>query len=73
MLLCFKIIDAMLIRVHVKPNAINNLITIMENELHVRIREMPVDGKANKYLQIIYRDSCVIIPKGFYTCIKSLQ
>jgi uncharacterized protein (TIGR00251 family) len=64
----------MMIHVHVKPNAKTDSITITENnELHVRIREVPVDGKANKYLvgylSKIFKvtKSSVIISKGLST------
>lgn len=69
----------MIIRVHVKPNAKADSITIAENgELHIRIREVPVDGKANKYLveylSKIFKvaKSSVTISKGLHTSHKTI-
>ena len=69
----------MIIRVHVKPNAKSDSITVAENNvLHIRIRETPVDGKANRYLlnylSRIFKvtKSSIAISKGLHTSHKTL-
>ena len=63
----------MIIHVHVKPNAKADSITVAENnELHIRIREVPVDGKANKYL-VGYLSRILNIPKSCITILKGLN
>ena len=69
----------MIIRVHVKPNAKADSIAVTENkELHVRICEVPVDGKANKclvnYLSKVFKvsKSFITISKGFNTPHKTI-
>ncbi len=70
----------MIFRVHVKPNAKTDSITVKEsNELEVRICAAPVDGKANKYLVAylskIYKvsKSSVVILKGLNNPHKTIE
>ena len=70
----------MVFRVHVKPNAKSDSISVKKNnELDVRICAMPVDGKANKYLVTylseIFRvsKSSVVILKGINNTHKTIE
>ena len=63
----------MIIRVHVKPNAKTDSVVVTENnELHIRIREVPVNGKANKYL-VNYLLKVFNVPKSSVTISKGLN
>jgi uncharacterized protein (TIGR00251 family) len=63
----------MIIRVHVKPNAKTDSVIVAEdNELHIRIREVPADGKANKYL-VGYLSQIFNVPKSSVTISKGLH
>jgi uncharacterized protein (TIGR00251 family) len=62
-----------IIRVHIKPNAKADSITVTENnELNIRIREAPVDGKANKYL-VGYLSKIFKVSKSCITILKGLN
>lgn len=63
----------MVFRVHVKPNAKIDSLTVKEdNELKVRICAVPVDGKANKYL-ISYLSKIFKVPKSSVIILKGLN
>ena len=62
----------MVFRVHVKPNAKTDSMTIKENGLEVRICAMPVDGKANKYL-ISYLSKVFKVSKSSVVILNGLN
>jgi uncharacterized protein (TIGR00251 family) len=63
----------MIFRVHVKPNAKSDSISVKENnELDVRICAAPVDGKANKYLTG-YLSKIFKVPKSSVVIVKGLN
>ena len=70
----------MIIHLNVRPNAKVDSITIIgNNELDIRIREVPAEGKANKYLlsylSKVFKvpKSSITILKGFYTRHKTIS
>ena len=62
----------MIIHAHIKPNAKVDSITVKKNELHVCIRAVPENGKANKYL-ISYFSKIFKVSKSSITILKGLN
>jgi uncharacterized protein (TIGR00251 family) len=63
----------MIVHVNVKPNAkVDSITVIGNNELDIRIREVAVEGKANKYL-VSYLSKVFRVPKSSITILKGFH
>jgi len=63
----------MILRLHVKPNSKTDSITVDDGgNIRVRIRALPIDGKANKYL-LEYLAEVFRLPKSKIEIIKGFN